>query len=213
MGEIEAALTRHPDIREAVVDVHEDAAADRLLAGYIVGRRTGAPTRAELKAHLKRHLPDYMIPAVFVRLDALPMASSGKVDRKSLPPAVAAPREPFDDYAGPRTTTESELAGMWAEVLGMERVGIHDNFFDLGGHSLKATQLVSRIRAAFSVELSLRSLFDAPTVAGVATLVEDRLIAEAGDEDLLRALAEMEGTAVDDVQPQTPGNIDARDRA
>jgi len=213
LGEIEAALTRHPDIREAVVDVHEDAAGDRQLAAYVVGRRAGAPTRAELRVHLKRHLPDYMIPVVFVRLDTLPMASSGKVDRKSLPPAVAAPREPFDDYAGPRTTTEAELAGMWAEVLGMERVGIHDNFFDLGGHSLKATQLVSRIRAAFSVELSLRSLFDAPTVAGVATLVEDRLIAEAGDEELSRLLAEMEGTAGEDVQPQTPGNLDARDRA
>jgi amino acid adenylation domain-containing protein len=213
LGEIEAALTRHPDIREAVVDVHADAAGDRQLAAYVVGRGAGVPTPAALRAHLKRHLPDYMIPSVFVRLDALPMASSGKVDRKSLPTAVAAPRELSDDYAGPRTATEAELAGMWAEVLGMQRVGIHDNFFDLGGHSLKATQLVSRIRATFFVELPLRSLFDEPTVAGLAALIEKQLISEESDEELNRMLAELEGGEEADRHPDIQKEKGVQSRA
>jgi amino acid adenylation domain-containing protein len=204
LGEIEAALARNPDIKDAVVDVRQDATGDPQMVGYVVARRPGVPSKAELKRFLKKHLPDYMIPSIWVPLEALPMASSGKVDRKSLPPPESVPTEPAEGHAGPRTATEEELAGMWAEVFGIERVGIHDNFFDLGGHSLKATQLISRIREAFVVELPLRSLFDSPTVAGLAALVEERLIAEESDEELNRMLAELEGAEDEDAGPGSP---------
>ncbi|MFD6423130.1 amino acid adenylation domain-containing protein, partial [Streptomyces sp. NPDC060198] len=164
LGEIEAVLADHPQVARAVVIVRQDHAQDSRLVAYPVPV-TGAELRPEdLRAHLRERLPDYMVPTAFVPLDALPLNTSGKVDRRALPePATAAPagREPH-------TPAEHVLAGLFAEVLGLPRVGADDDFFDLGGHSLLATRLVARVRTTLGVELPLRTLFRTPTVAGLA---------------------------------------------
>ncbi len=164
-GEIEAALETHPAVRRAIVIAREGAGGSRLV-GYVVADE--APAAAELRGHLKARLPDYMVPAAFVPLDALPLTRTGKLDRRALP----APQPDGDSYVTPRTRSEEILAGVYAEVLGTDRVGAHDDFFALGGHSLLATRLVSRVRQGFGVELPLRALFDHPTVEGLASAVD-----------------------------------------
>ena len=130
------------------------------------------PTTTELRSFLKEKLPEYMVPAVFVLLDALPLMPNGKVDRRALPAPDRTRPELDKAFVAPRTPTEELLAEIWAQLLDIERVGIHDNFFDLGGHSLLATQVVSRMREAFQVEIPLRRLFEVPTVAGLAESIE-----------------------------------------
>jgi amino acid adenylation domain-containing protein/FkbH-like protein len=167
-GEIEASLCEHPCVRECAVILREDAGDRRLVAYVVAGDEAHAD---ELRRYAKAQLPDYMVPSAFVMLESLPLTTNGKLDRKALP----APEQggtAADSYVAPRTPVEEVLAGVWAEVLRVERVGADDNFFDLGGHSLLATQLLSRIREAFAVEVSLKSLFESPTVAGVAVCVE-----------------------------------------
>jgi amino acid adenylation domain-containing protein len=162
--EIEAALLTHPEIRAAVVEVREDGRGERRLMAWVV--RTGSSSPHELQAFLKHRLPDPMVPDAFIDLEALPLTANGKIDRKALPPApdVAAP----ENGAAPRHEIEALLVELWAEALGRDRVGIHDDFFRLGGHSLLAMRLVSRIRAAFDLELPLRLLFEAPSAAAMA---------------------------------------------
>ncbi len=164
-GEIEAALAGHPAVREAAVLAQPGRHGDKHLVAYFVG---SAPV-TELRRHLEGRLPGYMVPAAYVALDALPLTASGKLDRAALPALAPAPTEAF---VPPRGTAETVLAGIWAEVLGVPRVGAHDNFFDLGGHSLIATRVVSRIRDEFGTDLPLRALFETPTVSGLAGAVE-----------------------------------------
>ncbi|HEX2191398.1 MAG TPA: amino acid adenylation domain-containing protein, partial [Longimicrobiaceae bacterium] len=161
-GEVEAQLAAHPTVREAVVAVREDGPGGKRLVGYAVPAADTAPEA--LLEHLRARLPEYMVPSALVLLDALPLTPTGKVDRRALP----APEPGEAEYAAPRTPAEEILAGIWADVLGRERVGIHDDFFALGGHSLLATQVVSRAQAALGAELPLRALFESPTVAGLA---------------------------------------------
>jgi amino acid adenylation domain-containing protein len=165
LGEIEATILRHDAVEDCVVIARGDA-ADRRLAAYVVG----AVEADELRAHLRRTLPDYMVPADFVSLDAIPVTANGKVDRRALPEPDAAAQA--QTYAAPRTPTEEVLAGIWAEVLRLPRVGIHDDFFALGGHSLLVTRVISRARDAFGIELPVRALFEAGTVAELAGRVE-----------------------------------------
>ncbi|HEX7238935.1 MAG TPA: amino acid adenylation domain-containing protein, partial [Longimicrobiaceae bacterium] len=172
-GEIEAALRSHPAVRDAVAVTRDDAlgaAGDRRLVAYVAGAADGtAPAAAELRAHLAARLPEYMLPSAFMVLEALPLTPNGKTDRRALPaPEVS-------ETAGstaPRTPTEEVLAGIFGEVLGAARVGVHDNFFELGGHSLLATRVVSRVQPAFGVELPLRAVFEAQTVAELAAHVD-----------------------------------------
>jgi len=163
-GEIEAALTEHPSVVQAAVVVHGQGAAKR-LAAYVVPTAGAAPAAAELRAHLVARLPEYMVPAAWMVMEALPLTPSGKVDRRALPePAGAAPEA---GHVPPRTPAERMVAAAWADVLGVHP-GAHDNFFELGGHSLRATQVMARIRRAFGIDLPLRALFESPTVAGLA---------------------------------------------
>jgi natural product biosynthesis luciferase-like monooxygenase protein/FkbM family methyltransferase len=145
---------------------------------------------AEIQNYLRRSLPAHFIPSAFLVLDALPLTPNGKIDRKSLP--LPGPQQALSavEFVAPRTSTESELAALWSEILGNDRFGIHDNFFDSGGHSLTATQLVTRIRKNFAVELSLRDFIKYPTIAGLAELIEESILSKASDEKLL-ALVEM----------------------
>ena len=168
LGEIEAVLGRHPAIRETVVSVREYQAGDKRLVAYVVQNEKATCSISELRGFLKQKLPDYMIPSTFVSLDSLPLTPSGKVDRKALP-APDSERPDFENaFVAPRTPIENVLAGIWCEILGLKEVGIHDNFFELGGHSLLATQVMSRLRKAFEVEIPLRTLFEKPTIAGLA---------------------------------------------
>ncbi|HEX7242481.1 MAG TPA: amino acid adenylation domain-containing protein, partial [Longimicrobiaceae bacterium] len=166
-GEIEAVLGRHPAVREAVAVVREDAPGDRRIVAYVTGADSAA---AELRAHASAHLPEYMVPSAFVVLETLPLTPNGKVDRKALPAPEYGSGE--GRYEAARAEVEEVLCGVWAEVLGVERVGVRESFFELGGHSLLATRVVARIREVLAVELPLRELFEAPTVAGLAERVE-----------------------------------------
>ncbi len=171
--EVEEALLGLAGVREAVVVVREDVSGDRRLVAYVVGDAAAE----SLRQALRDRLPDYMVPAVVVVLDVLPLSPNRKVDRKALPAPDWQSAE--ESYRAPRTQVEEVLAGIWAELLGVERVGTNDHFFDLGGHSLLATQVVSRLRSAFGVEMPLRDLFEAPALAHLASRVEAALRAGA----------------------------------
>ncbi|HEX2091511.1 MAG TPA: amino acid adenylation domain-containing protein [Longimicrobiaceae bacterium] len=169
-GEIEAQLTAHPHVREAVVIAREDTPGGARLVGYVCPEGGTSLTASELRGWLGERLPEYMVPSAIVLLDALPLTAHGKVDRRALPaPEHASAREP---RGAPGTPAEEVLAEVWAELLRVERVGTRESFFHLGGHSLLAMRLVSRVREVFGVELPLRALFEAPTVAGMAERVE-----------------------------------------
>ncbi|HSS78404.1 MAG TPA: amino acid adenylation domain-containing protein, partial [Thermoanaerobaculia bacterium] len=173
LSEVEAALARHPAVLQAVAGVRggEVGAAAKRLAAWCVFREGLETSWAELRAFLAATLPDFMVPTLWMRLDALPLTGSGKVDRRALPaPEMAAGGGA--GFVAPVTPLEELLAGIWSLVLGVETVGLHDSFFDLGGHSLLATQVVSRIREACAVDLPLRRLFEAPTLEELARAVE-----------------------------------------
>nr|QEO73686.1 condensation domain-containing protein [uncultured bacterium] len=160
LGEIEAVLDAHPDVAKVVVLAREDRPGDRRLVAYL----TGSADTAKLRAYVAGELPDYMVPTAFVVLDEMPLLPNGKLDRNTLP----APDATASTGRGPRDLSEQLLAELFAEILGLGRIGIDDNFFDNGGHSLLATRLISRVRSAFGADVTLRALFDNPTVAGLA---------------------------------------------
>jgi amino acid adenylation domain-containing protein len=172
LGEVEATLGQHPAVRDVIVLVQEDGRRDKRLVAYVAAGTEARPTANELRGFLKDKLPEHMVPTVFVLLDAFPLTNNGKVDRRALPTPDRRRPETDEAFVVCRTPTEELLAEIWGQVLGVERVGIYDNFFQLGGHSLLATQVVSRIREAFQTDIPLRSMFEAPTVAGLAESID-----------------------------------------
>ncbi|XHX79764.1 MAG: amino acid adenylation domain-containing protein [Stenomitos frigidus ULC029] len=169
LGEIETVLSQHPSVQAAIVLLHT-VQQDKRLVAYISHQKL-SPTISDLRQSLKLKLPDYMVPTAFVMLDIFPLTANGKVDRSALR-AIAPQTEQVGLPQMPQTTIEQTLAPLWQQLLGQEKIGVHDNFFELGGHSLLATQLMSRVRDAFHIELPLRSLFETPTIAGLATTIE-----------------------------------------
>jgi amino acid adenylation domain-containing protein len=163
-GEIEAALLGHPGVREATAGVHVDAAGEKRLVAWFVPEGE-APVAAELRDALRANLPEYMVPSAFVALESMPLTRNGKVNRAALPAPHGAEEE---EYVAPRTPAEAEIAAVWAEVLGVERVGVTDDFFALGGHSLRATRVVARLRQQLGIEVPVRLVFESPTVEGMA---------------------------------------------
>jgi amino acid adenylation domain-containing protein len=190
LGEIETTLQQHPAIREAVVLAREDEPGNKRLVAYLVSVQEEAPTIGELHSFLRQKLPWYMAPAAYVWLEFLPMTPNGKIDRRAMPAPDKTQPELEAAFVAPRTPAEERLAAIYAEVLCLERVGISDHFFDLGGHSLLATQVASRVRQAFEIELPLRSLFETPTVAGLAENIESILWAAQSSQSPLDSAAD-----------------------
>ncbi|MGH3903550.1 MAG: amino acid adenylation domain-containing protein, partial [Pseudonocardiaceae bacterium] len=182
-GEIETLLRRHPDVAEVVVIAREDRPGVKRLVAYVVPTEGTAPAPGALRALVSGSLPEYMVPAAFVTLDELPLSPNGKLDRRALPaPTVGVAVRP--GYVAPRTNTEQVVADIWAEVLGVERVGVEDNFFELGGDSIFSVRALSRIRVALGVELPARAVFDARTVAQLVKLVPAALPTDDGEQIL-----------------------------
>jgi amino acid adenylation domain-containing protein len=171
LGEIEAVLASHPTIQETVVIVQESESGDKRLVAYLVPQLGQLIEPSELRAFLQEKLPDYMIPVAFVSLEHLPLTPNGKVDRRALSQLSVNLEISAKPFVAPRTQTEKRLAKIWAEVLGVKRVGIHDNFFDLGGHSLLAVILLSKIEKKLGQNLPLATLFQAPTVEQLAHIL------------------------------------------
>jgi amino acid adenylation domain-containing protein len=203
LGEIEAALLKHSAVKEAVVNAVGETTHKRLVA-YLVLDSLQNPTSDELRSFLSEKLPAYMIPTAFVMLENLPLTANGKVNRQALPIPSAVP-ELESTVIAPRNPTETILTRLWFEVLGVEKIGIYDNFFDLGGDSILVTQLIAKVREAFNIELPLRDFFETPTIAGQVTNIlhdpQQRLkveqtaellmsITELSDEEVEKMLAE-----------------------
>jgi amino acid adenylation domain-containing protein len=188
LGEIEAALTQHPDVQQAVVTVREDVPGDKRLVAYYVIQSETVSTR-ELREFVQQQLPQHMMPAAFVLLDALPLTSNGKVDRRALPAPDCTQRHQDDQFVAPHTPTELSIANIWKQVLGLQQVGIHDNFFELGGHSLLAVQIISRIRETFVVDLPLSCLFESSTIAGLSQAIASIQEGQIGDWATLPIIA------------------------
>jgi aryl carrier-like protein len=199
-GEIEAVLNQKEEVDQAVVVVMKDKSGANQLVAYVVaqkGRDIGAD---ELRSYLKTRLPDYMTPARWVKLDAFPLNSNGKVDRRALPAlggVIAAFEKSFE---APRTPAEAKMADLWRDLLEVQRVGVHDNFFELGGHSLLMTQLVSRIKTSFGVELTLRALFEAPTLAEMTQAILSKQMEEVDPEELGGMLKELKQLSSDEIK-------------
>lgn len=192
LGEIESVLTEHESVSEAVVVALEDKGSEKRLVAYVVTAPAASRNISDLRSHLKSRLPDYMIPSAFVYLDALPLTSHGKIDRRALPAPDAERPALAEAFVEARTPAEKSLASIWTKLIGINRIGINDNYFELGGDSLLATQLASQVRNVFEVELPLVELFRHPTLAEMATAIEEAIIEQMEDisdeeaEQLLR---------------------------
>jgi acyl carrier protein len=171
-NEIVTALAAHPMVQASIVVARDGIPGDKRLIAYVVSKPGARLTDRELREFLSSYVPEYMVPSVFVKLESLPLNANGKIDRASLPSPDDSNCFPFDPYIAPRSPIEQRIAAILAALLGVERVGVLDNFFMLGGHSLLGTQVIARMRDAFGVELSLRSLFQSPTVAALSEEVE-----------------------------------------
>src|SRR5262249_55278241 len=176
LGEIESVLNQHPAMKETVIVFREvDSSGDKDLVLYFVPRQDSRPSVMDLREFLRRKVPEYMVPVIFISIDALPLSPNGKVDRSKLPLPDDSRPSLEETFVEPRTEIEELVAQVWLEVLKLEKIGIYDNFFDVGGHSLLATRVVARLRNNFSIDMPLRTLFELPTVAGLAGAVETAL--------------------------------------
>jgi amino acid adenylation domain-containing protein len=190
-NEIAAALAKHPSVRECFVIARELSAGEKQLVAYVVLDREAIPTDTALRGFLATQVPEYMIPSAFVQLQSLPLNANGKIDRNALPAPDVNNSLQHESYVAPRTAIEQRLAAILAPLLNLDHVGVEDNFFLLGGHSLLGTQLIGRIRDAFGVELSLRIVFEASTIASLAAEIETLLLAKIeslSEEEALQML-------------------------
>lgn len=181
LGEIETAINQHPSVSTSVVVVRQDESANQIVA-YITLDPEQIVTIAELRRFLESKLPNYMVPTAIVVLEALPLTPNGKIDRRALPAPNLTQLISESNFVAPATPVEEMLAGVWAKVLGLEKVGVNDNFFDLGGHSLLATRVISQIRQVFEVEIPLRRLFELPTLSELAKEIQTAINADKGLE-------------------------------
>ncbi|MFZ0750365.1 MAG: non-ribosomal peptide synthetase, partial [Pyrinomonadaceae bacterium] len=201
LGEIEAILNQHEQVRQVVVLARDEKeTGGKQLVAYIVGVQGQSITAGELRDHVKKFLPDYMAPGAFVLLDNLPLTQNGKVDLSALPLPGELTREPEETYVAPRNAVEEAIVGIWSQLLRVERVGVNDNFFHLGGHSIFAIQLLSRLNKAFSLDLQIRVIYDQPTLAELAAAIVQTQAEQADSSELNRLLAELEDTSDENAQ-------------
>jgi amino acid adenylation domain-containing protein len=182
-NEIVSVLNTHPAVQASAVVARKEGTGNMRLLAYVVVNGYPHPTSGALRSLLRKQLPDYMVPTTFIGLQALPLTSNGKIDRDALPDPDDTNRLPDEDYATPRTVLEEKLTGIITSLLGLERVGVDDNFFLIGGHSLFGTQLIGRIQDSFGVDLPLRSIFDLPTPALLAKEIERLIVAKVDGMD------------------------------
>ncbi|HLF03656.1 MAG TPA: non-ribosomal peptide synthetase [Dehalococcoidia bacterium] len=207
VAEIEMALLELDNVKEAVVVARANTGGDQRLVAYIVPAQQPPPVASELRTALSGKLPAYMMPSAFVFLDGLPHAPNGKVNRRELPEPDGARPQLGNPYVPPRTAAEEALSAIWAQVLGLNRVGVDDNFLELGGDSLLATQVISRVINACKVNLPLRVLFAAPTVAQMAVVVAQHQANQAKVEDVERLLAELEALSEEQAKQLLAGEV------
>jgi len=188
-------LSEHASVGQAAVVLREDKPGEPRLASYVTAAKSGVePDTEALRQYLKQRVPEYMVPASIMVLAQLPLSPNGKLDRRQLP--TPEPPRRVQQYVAPRTELEEELVKIWQEVLSLNRVGVEDNFFDLGGHSLVATQMVSRVRARCKVELSLQSIFQHPTIASLAIHVMQSQFERLKPDEAMRLLEEIDTAKV-----------------
>ncbi|MGA9769161.1 MAG: MupA/Atu3671 family FMN-dependent luciferase-like monooxygenase [Blastocatellia bacterium] len=192
LSEIEAALENHPEVRQASVIMLEDAQSDKRLVAYVVPTSRDKAATTDLRQHLEQYLPHYMLPSVIVMLDTMPLTPNGKIDRKSLPQPDASRPHQQTAFVAPSTPTEKEVTEIWLKLLRIENVGVMDNFFEAGGHSLLAVQLMSQIEDRFGIELPLRDFFTAPTIKAVAERIEESLFVKSDPDKMDDMLALLE---------------------
>jgi acyl carrier protein len=204
-------------VRECAVVAREDAQGSRLLVACVVGMSGGAVEQeiaaGGLRDFLARRLPEYMVPAIFVVLDALPLNANGKVDRKALASLDGARRPRAMEAVAPRTRTEEQVAAIWRELLGLDEVGVEDNFFILGGHSLLATQVLARIRQTFGVDLPLRNVFQRPTVASLSELIDAESATPVEAGELAALLGEIDLLSDDEARSRLNDLLSAKEEA
>jgi len=199
-GEIEAALARHPMVREAVVAAREDQPGNKRLVAYIVPEEGSSPAAGQMYEFLRASLPEYMLPSAFVEIEKFPLTPSGKIDRGSLPAPDWARPELRTEFVPPAGPAERIVADLWSGILNVERVGVKDNFFELGGHSLLATQVIARMRDIFQVEIPVRSLFEAPTVGGMVAVVAGVWGDPAITDEIAATALEIEGLSAEEIR-------------
>ena len=198
--EIERVLLQHNGVKEAIVVSQDDHGGERRLVAYWVPNKWPGTTVSELRRCLRKELPDYMIPSVFVILEAMPKTPTGKLDRRALPVPDDSRPELDNLFVAPRSPIEAELAGIWADVLGIKQVGIYDIFSDLGGHSLRAMQVISRIIMTFKVELPINIFLNSLTVAKMAVVITEHQGKKLDDEELDRVMTELESLSDDEAE-------------
>jgi amino acid adenylation domain-containing protein len=203
LGEVEAVLSRHQAIEQAVVVFQQLPSGEQRLVAFAIA--PGKPAERELREFMLQYVPDYMVPSSFVYVDAFPLNANGKADRQVLAqriPAVAPVTAGFDHM----DAVQEKVAAVWCTVLQRSEVGLHDNFFELGGHSLLATQIIARLRATFDVPVPLRAIFEAPTVAGLAEVVKRHSAEAAEQEDIAKILSEVEGMSEEEARSLLEAN-------
>ena len=200
LGEIEHAIASLPGIKHAAVRVFDAENRDKILVAYYQPEENTERQPADIKEQLRQSLPEYMIPAMLVPLEKMPIGPGGKINRRALPKPDLSKAQVSAKYVAPRTESEEKLVRIVREILNVERVGVFDNFFELGGHSMMATQVVSRIQEEFGVSVPLRALFEHPTVDGIAQVIAELQLEEKPDEELDDLLAELEGLSEEEVE-------------
>jgi amino acid adenylation domain-containing protein len=200
IAEVEAALLNHDGIREVAVVGRKDHLDNARLAAYFVPSKYPAPSSSALRKFLNEQLPDYMIPTVFVPLDTLPLTPNGKINRQLLPDHDSSRPELDTPFAAPRTEIEKRLSKIWGDVLSLRQVGVHDNFFELGGHSLAATRVIAQVVKEFRLEIRLRDMFQAPTVAEMAAVISASQGNKLDEQELERILDELESVTEEEAQ-------------
>jgi acyl carrier protein len=212
LGEIEAALMQHSDVRQAVVVLRADNPDDPQLAAYLVPAGAESPAPNALRDFLKQKLPDHMVPALYVTLDKLPLTPNGKVDRKALPAPEGSRVKPESAFIAPTGNVEQTVAAIWKDILRAEQIGVDDNFFDFGGHSLQVVQVQNRLRETLGADVPVLKLFQFPTIRTLAKFIAEQQTADGGKDDFRQRIEERTRRRQGALIPRRRGSL-AEERA